>query len=329
MLAVAVAAALVLAIGLAAAGAFSWGGHAQPQTGRPSASVSSTRSGDVAWVTAKTFAHDIHPRVANTWGEIKARAFIFGDLQQYGYFPRTQEFIAGSGARRVHSANIIAVKQGESDTQLIVGAHYDSARLGEGYVDNATGIGLLLETAARMRQRSSPYTIVFVAFGAAESGLAGSRYYAHTMTALERRATVGVIDLDGVAGGARLMVASRPGRATWLRGDALSAAQSLHIALALSPAGARVPRGEITAPSDDQPFALAGMPTALLTSLDWRALYGAGRRPAAAAATRLSFARGDLTTRVEKAYPGRVRRQLNAASRLLETLLTAKLETHS
>ncbi len=327
MLALVVAAALVLAIGLAAVGAFSRGGHTATPTGRPSASVSSTRNGDVAWVTAKAFARSIHPRPANSWGEIRARAFIFGDLQQYGYYPRTQEFIAGSGAREVHSANIIVVKQGATDRQLIVGAHYDSARLGEGYIDNATGLGLLLEMAARMRQRSSPYTIVFVAFGASQSGLAGSRYYVQTMTPLERRATVGMIDLDGVAGGARLTVASRPGGATWLRGDALSGAQSLHLPLALSPAGAGVPQGVVRAPSDDLPFALAGMPTALLTSLDWRAVYGTGR-PRLTAAPRLSFARTDVTAHVEEDYPGRVRGQLRAASLLLEILLTAKLETH-
>src|SRR5665647_3415879 len=159
LLAVVVAAALVLAIGLAAAGAFAGCDQPVKKIGRPSAAVSSSAHGAVAYVTAKTFAKSVHPRVADTWGDIRAREFITGAFQQYGYFSLTQEFISGSGAARLHSANIIAVKEGESARRLIVGAHYDSAPKSEGYADNATGIGLLLETAARVKPRVTPYTI--------------------------------------------------------------------------------------------------------------------------------------------------------------------------
>ncbi|HEY5387387.1 MAG TPA: M28 family peptidase, partial [Thermoleophilia bacterium] len=276
LLAVAVAAALVLAIGLAAAGAF--GGRDQPvkKTGRPSAAVSSSSHGAVGYVTAKTFAKTVHPRVADTWGEIRAREFVTGAFQQYGYFPLTQEFISGSGATRVHSANIIAVKEGASAKRLIVGAHYDSTLTGEGYADNATGIGLLLETAARIKPRVTPYTIVFVAFGAEERGLAGSRYYARAMSSLERRATMGMIDLDAVAGGAQLLVTSRFGGPTWLRDDALAAAQDLGIPLETTAAVGGRPAGISLAPSDDLPFALVDFATAAISSGDPKSRGGAG-----------------------------------------------------
>ena len=107
----------------------------------------------MATVLAKTFARTVHPRAADTWGEIRAREFVLNTFQQYGFFPRTQEFLASTPRGRVHSANIIAVKEGESAKRLVVGAHYDSAPLGEGYTDNATGVGLLLETAARLKSR--------------------------------------------------------------------------------------------------------------------------------------------------------------------------------
>src|SRR5665811_2136829 len=119
LLAVAVVAALVVAIGLAAAGAFGGCHQTALKAGRPSAAVSATAHGAVAYVLAKTFATSVHPRAADTWGEIKAREFVFNAFQQYGYFPRSQEFIAGSSRRRVHSANIIAVKEGESAKRLI------------------------------------------------------------------------------------------------------------------------------------------------------------------------------------------------------------------
>ena len=207
--------------------------------------MSSTAHGAVAHVLAKTFATTVHPRAADTWGEIEAREFVFNAFQQYGYFPRTQEFLASTAQGRVHSANIIAVKEGESAKRLIVGAHYDSAPVGEGYSDNATGTGLLLETAARIKSQDTPYTIVFVAFGAEEKGLLGSSYYVRSMNDLERRATIGMIDLDAVAGGTELSVTSRFGGPTWLRDDALSAAQSLGIPLRTSPAGKSSPRGRL------------------------------------------------------------------------------------
>ena len=41
-----------------------------------------------------TSTKTVHPRAADTWGEIEAREFVFNAFQQYGYFPRTQEFIS-------------------------------------------------------------------------------------------------------------------------------------------------------------------------------------------------------------------------------------------
>jgi len=310
----------VLAIGLAAAGAFAGCDQPVKKAGRPSVAVSSSAHGAVAHVTAKTFARRVHPRVADTWGDIRAREFITGTFQQYGYFPLTQEFISGSGPARLHSANIIAVKEGESAKRLIVGAHYDSAPVGEGYADNATGIGLLLEAAARVKPKVTPYTIVFVAFGAEERGRAGSRYYARSMSSLETRATKGMIDLDAVAGGAKLLVTSRLGGPTWLRDDALAAAQDLGVPLGTTAAAGGRPAGVSLLPSDDVPFALMDIATAAFTSGDPQAGADAGGGSP-------WRARADTVAHIEKTYPGRVARQLADLSRLLETLLTSKLET--
>jgi alkaline phosphatase isozyme conversion protein len=317
LLAIAVAGALVLAIGLASAGAFAGCDQPLKKTGRPSAAVSSSAYGSVAYVTAKTFARSMHPRVADTWGDIRAREFVTGAFQQYGYFPLTQEFISVSGGARLHSANIIAVKEGVSAKRLIVGAHYDSAPMGQGYADNATGIGLLLETAARVKPRVTPYTIVFVAFAAEERGLAGSRYYVRAMSSLESRATIGMIDLDAVAGGGKLLVTSRFGGPSWLRDDALAAAGDLGVPLGTSAAISGRPAGIALAPSDDLPFALTDIATAALSSADPDSRGGGG----------LWHTRADTVAHIEKTHPGRVARQLADLSRLLETLLTSKLET--
>lgn len=319
LLAVVVAAALVLAIGLAAAGAFAGCDQPLKKAGRPSAAVSTSAHGAVAYVTAKTFAKSVHPRVADTWGDIRARQFVTGAFQQYGYFPLTQEFISGSGGARLHSANIIALKEGESAKCLIVGAHYDSAPKGQGYADNATGIGLVLEAAARVKPRVTPYTLVFVAFGAEERGLAGSSHYVRAMSSLESRATIGMIDLDAVAGGAEIIVTSRFGGPTWLRDDALAAAADLGVPLGTTAASTGRPAGIALAPSDDLPFALTDIATAAFSSPD--------REPGVTGDDGLWHTGADTVAHIEKTYPGRVARQLADLSRLLETLLTSKLET--
>jgi alkaline phosphatase isozyme conversion protein len=323
-LAIIVAAALVLVIGVAAAGIFGGRGGSRARPVRPSRAAAATRHGALAVVTAQTFARSVHPRVANTWGEIGARTFVNGVFQQYAYTPRSQEFIAGAAGRRVHSANIIAVKQGDSASQLVIGAHYDSAAVGEGYLDNATGIGLLLEMAARLKTHRTPYTLVFVAFGAEESGALGSRYYVRSLTDSELRRTIGMIDLDAVAGGDQLSVTSRFGSPTWLRDDALSAAKGLGVPLQSSPAVAGRPAGVTLASSDDDTFATAGVATASFTALDW-SLSGKTGAVVTAEGGRLWHSRKDTVAYIEKKYPGRVAGQLRGLSRVLDVLLTSKL----
>jgi hypothetical protein len=327
-LAVAAAAVLVLVIGLAAAGAFDGCKSASDKSGRPSAAVSDSPYGGVAYATAKVLAQSVGARPADSWGEIHAREFITGTFQQYGYFPLLQEFIATSGGRRIHSGNIIAVKEGDSAKRLVVGAHYDSAPVGQGYTDNATGIGLLLEVAARIKKVSTPYTVVFVAFGAEEDGQLGSQYYLDTLNKVDRRATIGMIDLDAPAGGDELSVVSRLGGATWLRDDALAAADELDVKLVTSPKAPGRPAGTVAVPSDDVPFAGRDIATAVFSAVSWPASKGRKIAQTADGPSMWDTPR-DSVGYVDRKYPRRVRDQLRDMSRLLESLLTSKLGRHS
>ena len=81
----------------------------------------------------------------------------------------------------------------------------------------------------------TPYTIVFVAFGAEEDGQLGADDFLRGMSDVERRATIGMIDLDAPAGGDELSrspaaSAVPPGCAT----TRISAADSLNVPLASS-----------------------------------------------------------------------------------------------
>ena len=86
-----------------------------------------------------------------------------------------------------YSQNVIAVKEGkDTSKQIIVGAHYDSVLAGFGIDDNASGVAALLETAKYYSKNKAECNIVFVAFGAEETGCNGSAAYVKKMTEEEK-----------------------------------------------------------------------------------------------------------------------------------------------
>ena len=170
--AVTTAAVLVLVIALAAGGAFDGCGGDDIKGGRPSAAVSSSPHGGVAYATARVLARSVGKRPADTWGEIHAREFISGAFQQYGYFPRRTSSSASSGGTpHPLGQHRLGPQGGRFRPSASSSAPTTTpVTVGEGYLDNATGVGLLLEVAGRIKNMSTPYTIVFVAFGAEENG---------------------------------------------------------------------------------------------------------------------------------------------------------------
>ncbi len=101
-----------------------------------------------------------------------------------------------------YSQNVIAVKEGkDTSKQIIVGAHYDSVLAGFGIDDNASGVAALLETAKYYSKNKAECNIVFVAFGAEETGCNGSAAYVKKMTEEEKANTKLMINIDSIAGG--------------------------------------------------------------------------------------------------------------------------------
>ena len=93
------------------------------------------------------------------------------------------------------SQNIILTLPGQSDSKIIVGAHYDSPPYPSAS-DNASGTALLLESAQRMMELDHYHTIVYVFFGAEEVGLIGANYYYQMLTEEERENIVLMINAD-------------------------------------------------------------------------------------------------------------------------------------
>lgn len=83
------------------------------------------------------------------------------------------------------SSNLIAYVPGTEvkDSFLVFSAHYDHlGHMGAdvyipGANDNASGTAMLLDLAAHYVQNPAKYSVAFIAFGAEEVGLIGSKYY--------------------------------------------------------------------------------------------------------------------------------------------------------
>src|SRR5690606_25449458 len=81
----------------------------------------------------------------------------------------------------LQSVNVIATKapktKRKNAKQVILGAHHDSVVGAFGANDNASGVGLMLELARVFKGYNTEKELKFIAFGAEERGLLGSRYY--------------------------------------------------------------------------------------------------------------------------------------------------------
>lgn len=179
-------------------------------------------TGEAAYEHVRYLSKEIGPRVASTDAELEAAEYVFDQFEAMGYDPFVQPFTYVRRGVTYESQNIIAVKPGRGDTTVVVGAHYDSVSRGEGATDNASGVGVMLEVASLLKDYPTHANVVFIAFGAEEVGLHGSRYYVSSLSDNEIAQTVAMINMDMVSGyGDNLYAYSALGGPTWVRDMAL------------------------------------------------------------------------------------------------------------
>jgi len=104
---------------------------------------------------------------------------------------------------RDYSQNVILTIPGRSEKTIIVGAHYDSV-YNHGISDNASGMVVLFESAARMLHTDNYYTIQYVFWGAEEVGLLGASYFVENMTEEESDNLILYINIDVIFDGSEL-----------------------------------------------------------------------------------------------------------------------------
>ena len=122
-------------------------------------------------------------RAASSQGGIDAQNYIFQKFQSLGIEDvELQDFDS-------RHDNVIATIPGlaRPDEIYVVGGHYDSSSFSSqeapGADDNASGTTAVIEIARVMSQYDFEATVKFIAFGAEELGLVGSRAYAQAAAA--------------------------------------------------------------------------------------------------------------------------------------------------
>lgn len=159
---------------------------------------------------------------------------------------------------QTYSQNIIgtyqAAKKSDPAKTLILGAHYDGVDTAAAN-DNASGTATMLEVARLLSKKKLDMNLRFIAFGAEENGLIGSRYYTQSLKPEEIDNIVGMVNMDMVGVGDTINVlTASPNAQSFVADLAVEKAKELNI----SPS-----RGWSTR-SDHAPFEAVGIPVAFL-----------------------------------------------------------------
>jgi aminopeptidase S len=158
-------------------------------------------------------ASEIGPREATSRNFAEAATFVENRFERLGYDVRRTKVRVPAGiswgtpVRRGTSANVIAEPKGfdPSEPHVVIGAHLDTVPVAPGAEDNASGIAVMLQLAAMVRQQPTALPVQFIAFGAEEprgNGDSlhhfGSRQHVADLNRAERRAIQAMVALDRV-----------------------------------------------------------------------------------------------------------------------------------
>jgi hypothetical protein len=283
--------------------------------------VAGPTAGTSAYEYMAELSDEIGSRVAGLSTEKRAGDRILEWFGELGYAADTQDFAFEQAGKTRRSRNIVAVKPGVSGRQIVIGAHYDSVKLGRGAFDNATGVALLLQLADALRDEKTPSTLVFVALGAEEVGLKGSTHYVSEMSDQARADTVLMINLDSVATGDRLYCYSSS-EAPWPQLALRSMARGIGVQILTNPGlNAQHKYGTTGDWSDHVAFRKAGIPYLYLESTNW--LLGEKDGYLNTAKDRqIWHSKKDTLSYIEQRYPGRLEHQLGVAFDALSLFLT-------
>ncbi len=134
-------------------------------------------------------------------------------FQTFTFKPKTDphgEVQFASGDSMITGTNVLGYVDNQAEKTIIIGAHYDHLGMGgegslyaegdavhNGADDNASGVGVLLKLAEKLKDSISGNNYLFIAFSGEEMGLLGSNYFTKNPTVDLKKANY-MINMDMV-----------------------------------------------------------------------------------------------------------------------------------
>lgn len=234
-------------------------------------------------------------RMAGSPAEILAADYLVQQFTEMGYPANTRTFEArylytnkdtSENWRKISVTSVIAAKNGDLPKQIIIMAHFDTYtpisddevdnNLGgltlQGVDDNASGVGVMLELAKKLKDIPTTYSLRFVATSGEELKSLGAKNYLRRMTQEERDNTVLLINLDSLITGDRLYFHSGRNTSEEIakisRDRALNIARRYGIEAAINPGSKEYPQGTGCC-SDQLVFDEAKIPVMAVEATNW------------------------------------------------------------
>lgn len=146
-------------------------------------------------------------RLGGTKGDTLASDFIYAQMKKLGLNPVKQDFTVKR--ENVVTFNVYGKVEGSTGKYIVIGAHYDHLGLGgkeigsrrpdtvavhNGADDNASGIAGVLHLAKHYaKEKNLEHGFIFVAFGAEERGIVGSKHFAEN---IDSKKVVAMVNFD-------------------------------------------------------------------------------------------------------------------------------------
>jgi len=125
--------------------------------------------------------------------------------------------------------NVVCIMKGSSDSVILVGAHSDHVKNGEGAADNWSGAAMLPSLLQSLLKTPRKHTYVFIGFTAEEKGLVGSDAYTHDLSKEDRAKILAMVDIDTLGLSPTKVWASRADKK--LLGELMRVATSMKLPL--------------------------------------------------------------------------------------------------
>lgn len=261
-----------------------------------SAGAAPVQPGETANLQTRHIATVFPGRMTGSPAEMLAADYLQQQFALYGYqsdirrFNTRYLYTTKDGHQNWHNVSasqVIAAREGKVPQQIIIMAHLDTYtpltdndvndNLGgltlQGVDDNASGLGVMLELAQRLKTVPTRYGIRFIATSGEEIGSLGAANILKRMSESEKKNTLLVINLDNLITGDKLYFnsgKSTPAAVRKLTRDrALKLARQLGIQATINPGlNTKYPKGTGCC-NDAEPFDKAGIPVLTVEATNW------------------------------------------------------------